>query len=119
MLISIETFRTCDIPRLLDPRILTLDLLITSTYISDHAIYLNKRPVYTILTNKFYQQKRFRSVSFFSFYHLKDFYAIKTYIEFTESSTRNSQAYKRCSLAIWFWVTDIKHQGIVSKLGMD
>ena len=60
-------------PAPLDPRILTLDLLITSTYISDHAMYLNKRPVYTGLTNKFYQQKRFRSVSFFHFIILKTF----------------------------------------------
>ena len=44
------------IPAPLDQRMLTLDLLITSTYISDHAVYLNPRPIFTGMTNEFYQK---------------------------------------------------------------
>ena len=76
---------------------LTLDLLITKTYISDHAVYLNQRPVFTGMTNEFYQQRCFTS-EFLLFCRLKDpknYYTSK-YIEITESSTRNPQA-KRCS----------------------
>ena len=70
-------------------------------------MYLNQKTSFQGNDKQILQQKRFSSVSLFSFYHLKDFYAIKKYIEFTESSTRNPQAHKRCSTAIWFWVTDI------------
>ena len=69
---------------------LTRDLLITSTYISDHAVYLNPRQVFTGMTNKFYQKNFFKSV-FFYFAVLKILKTImhQKYIEFTESSTRN------------------------------
>ena len=81
------------IPAPLDPRMLTLDLLIASAYISDHVVYLNPRPVFTGMTNEFYQKNCFTS-EFLLFCRLKDpkdYYASK-YIEFTESSTRNPQA---------------------------
>ena len=44
------------IPAPLDPRMLTLDLLITSTYISDHVVYLSPIPVFTGMTNECYQK---------------------------------------------------------------
>ena len=50
-------------------------------------MYLNPRPVFTGMTNKFDQQKRFRSLSFCHLKDPKDYYAFKKYIEFTESST--------------------------------
>ena len=80
-------------PAPLDPRMLTLDLLITSTYISDHAVYLNPRPVFTGMTNEFYQKYCFTS-DFLYFVVLKILKTImhQKYIEFTESSTRNPQA---------------------------
>ena len=49
----------------LDPRMLTLNLLIISTYISDHAVYLNPRPVFTGMTNQYYQKYCFTSDFFF------------------------------------------------------
>ena len=74
----------------------TLDILITSTYISDHAVYLNQRPVFTGMSNKFYQKNCLTS-DFFYFVVLKILKTImhQRYTEFTESSTRNPQA-KRC-----------------------
>ena len=79
---------------------LTLDLLNTSTYISDHAVYLNQRPVFTGMTNEFYLE----TVLHPNFYYFVVFKILKTimhqkYIEFTESSTRNPQA-KRWSRKI-------------------
>ena len=70
---------------------LTLDLLITSIHISDHAVYLNPRPVFTGMTNEFYQKELFYIQLFFYFVVLKILKTImhQTYIEFTESSTRN------------------------------
>ena len=59
------------IPAPLDPRMLTLDLLITRTYISDHGMYLIPRPVYTGMTNEFYLKNCFTS-DFFLFRRLKD-----------------------------------------------
>ena len=51
-------------PAPLDPSMLTLDLLITSTYISDHAVYFNRRPVFTGMTNEFCQKNCFTSEFF-------------------------------------------------------
>ena len=58
------------IPAPLDPCMLTLDLSITRTYISDHAVYLNPRPVFTGMTKEFYQKNCFTS-DFFLFCRLK------------------------------------------------
>ena len=69
------------IPAPLDLRMLALDLLITSTYISDHAVYLNQRPVFTGMTNEFYLKNCFTS-EFLLFCRLKDpkdYYASKIY----------------------------------------
>ena len=52
------------IPAPLDLRLLTLDLLITSTYISDHVVYLNPRPAFTGTTNEYYQKNCFTSELF-------------------------------------------------------
>ena len=81
------------IPAPLDPRMLTLDLLITSTYISDHAVYLNQRPVFTGMTNEFYL-KNCLHPNFYYFVILKILKTImhQKYIEFTKSSTRNPPA---------------------------
>ena len=49
---------------------LTLGLLITSTYILEHAVFLNPRPVFTGMTNEFYQKNCFTS-DFFYFVVLK------------------------------------------------
>ena len=76
----------------LDPRMLTLDLLIISTYISDHAVYLNPRPVFTGMTNQYYQKYCFTS-DFFLLCRLKDpkdktiMHRKYMYIEFYEKST--------------------------------
>ena len=72
------------IPAPLDPRMLTLDLLITSTYISDHAVYLDPRPVFTGMTNEFYQKNCFTH-DFFYFVVLKTLKTImhQKYILFT------------------------------------
>ena len=49
---------------------ITLDPLITSTYILDHAVYLNPRPGFTGMSNEFYQKNCFTS-DFFYFVVLK------------------------------------------------
>ena len=59
------------IPAPLDPRMLTLDLLITSTYISHHAVYFNPRPVFTGTTNEFFEMNCFTSVFLFYFFVFK------------------------------------------------
>ena len=70
---------------------LTLDLLITSTYIWNHAVYLNPRSVFTGMTNEFYKRTVLHP-NFNYFVVLKILKTImhKKYIEF--SSTRNPQA---------------------------
>ena len=65
----------------LDPRKLTINLLISSTCISDHAVYLNPRPVFTGMTNEFYQRTVLHPICFY-FCRLKDpkdYYASKIY----------------------------------------
>ena len=61
----------------------------------------NPRPVFTGMTNKFYQKNCFTS-EFLLFCRLKDpkdYYSSK-YIEFTESSMRNPQAKRRSPIKL-------------------